>query len=65
MEETAGNVDTNGGNLNVSETEESELVTTIAELETTLETGGGEAALETHAVWFSVRSEATKVGRES
>ena len=36
----AGNVDTNGGNLNVTATEESELAATMAELETTtLETG--------------------------
>ena len=32
VEEMAGNVDTNGGNLNVPATEESELAATMAEL---------------------------------
>ena len=38
VEEMAGNVDTNAGNLNVPVTEESELAATMAELETKLET---------------------------
>ena len=52
VEEMAGNVDTNGGNLNVPATEESELAATMAKLETTLETGR-RAALEIGAARFS------------
>jgi len=43
----------------VPATEESELVATMAELET-----GGGAALETGAVRFSARNAATKVGKD-
>ena len=52
VEEMAGNVDTNGGNLNVPATEESQLAATMAELETTLETGG-RVAPEDGAAGFS------------
>ena len=59
----AGNVDTNGGNLNLPATEESELAATVAELETTLETGG-RTALEIGVARFSTRNAATKVGKD-
>ena len=64
VEEMAGNVDTNGDNLNVPATKESELAATMAELETMLETSlkttlerslettletGGRAALKNRA----------------
>ena len=52
VEEMAGNVDTNGGSLNVPATEESQLAATMAELETTLETGG-RVAPEDRAAGFS------------
>ena len=71
----AGNVDTNGGNLNIPATEESELAATMAELETTLETSletmlettletGGRATLEIGAARFSARNAVTKVGKD-
>ena len=50
--EVAVKEDTHVGNLNVPELEESKLAATTAELETTLETGGG-TMLETGAVRFS------------
>ena len=66
VEEIVGNVDTNGGNLNIPATEESELAATMAKPETTLditlETGGW-AVLETGAARFSARNAATKDGK--
>ena len=59
----AGNVNTNGSNLNVPVTEESELAATMAKLEITLGTGG-RAALENGAARFSARNAATKVGKD-
>ena len=67
----AGNVGTNGSNLNIPAMEESELAATMAEPETmleitldaTLETGG-RAALETGAAGFSVRNAAMKEGKD-
>ena len=71
VEEMAGNVDTNGGNLSVPATEENELAATMAEPETTLETTldttletGGRAVLETGAARFSARNAATKDGKD-
>ena len=79
VEEMAGNVDTNGDNLNVPATKESELAATMAELETMLETSlkttlerslettletGGRAALKNRAAWFSAQNSARKVSKD-
>ena len=66
VDEMAGNVDTNGGNLNVPAAEDNELAATKAKLETTLDATldatletGERAALETGMARFSART-ATK-----